>query len=81
MFPLFRMALIQFSYRVEDKIRIKKKKKKKRSWQPVVKFQGRNIKQSQSTDLRKVGISKNTWKCNASNTNEIQIEVFKETPF
>ena len=27
MFPLFRMALIQFSYRVEDKIRIKKKKK------------------------------------------------------
>ena len=28
MFPLFRMALIQFSYRVEDKIRIKKKKKK-----------------------------------------------------
>ena len=26
MFPLFRMALIQFSYRVEDKIRIKKKK-------------------------------------------------------
>lgn len=75
MFPLFRMALIQFSYKVEDKI------KKKRSWQPVVKFQGRNIKWSQSTDLRKVGIPKNTWKCNASNMNEIQIEVFKETPF